>query len=129
MAIAAPRACRSPACANTTTHPSGWCPDCLARHRADSDQRRGTAAQRGYGDKWQKARATFLRNRPFCAACNARGLVVRATVVDHITPHRGDMAIFWDKTNWQPLCKPCHDKKTATEDGGFGRKAGSRKHG
>lgn len=28
---------------------------------------------------------------------------------------------MWDECNWQPLCKPCHDSKTAREDGGFGR--------
>ena len=48
-------------------------------------------------------------------------MIVRATVVDHIIPHKGDQKLFWDTRNWQPLCKPCHDKKTATEDGGFGR--------
>ncbi len=31
-----------------------------------------------------------------------------ANVVDHKTPHRGDMKVFWDKTNWQPLCTGCH---------------------
>jgi shikimate kinase len=31
-----------------------------------------------------------------------------ATVVDHIKPHRGDQALFWDKNNWQPLCTHCH---------------------
>ena len=41
---------------------------------------------------------------------------VRATVVDHIIPHRGDQKLFWDQNNWQALCKSCHDKKTLTED-------------
>jgi len=41
--------------------------------------------------------------------CEARGRVTPATVVDHITPHRGDMARFWDRENWQSLCAPCHD--------------------
>ena len=45
-----------------------------------------------------------------------------ATVVDHIIPHKGDMDIFWDEDNWQPLCKRCHDQKTATENGGFGNR-------
>ncbi|MFR3634507.1 MAG: HNH endonuclease [Sutterella sp.] len=35
-------------------------------------------------------------------------------------PHKGDMALFWDQSNWQPLCHTCHSKKTAREDGGFG---------
>jgi 5-methylcytosine-specific restriction protein A len=49
-----------------------------------------------------------------------KGKVVGATVVDHIIPHKGDMGLFWDKANWQSLCKPCHDSKTRLEDGGFG---------
>jgi 5-methylcytosine-specific restriction protein A len=41
-------------------------------------------------------------------------------VVDHIIPHKGDKDLFWDSNNWQPLCKTCHDEKTAREDGAFG---------
>ncbi|WP_323784771.1 HNH endonuclease signature motif containing protein [Thalassovita sp.] len=33
-----------------------------------------------------------------------------ATVVDHIKAHRGDERLFWDRTNWQPLCAPCHNR-------------------
>lgn len=43
-------------------------------------------------------------------------------MVDHITPHKGDRGLFWDRNNWQALCKTCHDTKTAAEDGGFGNK-------
>lgn len=121
MGRIAPRACRSPACSRTTSHVSGFCPDCLSKRRAADDQRRGSAAERGYGTRWQKARATYLASHPLCKQCGERGLIVRATVVDHIIPHKGDQKLFWDARNWQPLCKPCHDKKTATEDGGFGR--------
>lgn len=45
-----------------------------------------------------------------------------AEVVDHIQSHKGDMRLFWDESNWQPLCKRHHDIKTASEDGGFGNK-------
>lgn len=44
-----------------------------------------------------------------------------ATVVDHNIPHKGNKVLFWDVSNWQSLCKACHDAKTAREDGGFGR--------
>jgi 5-methylcytosine-specific restriction protein A len=47
-----------------------------------------------------------------------------ATVVDHRIPHKGDKQLFWDSTNWQAMSKPCHDRKTAREDGGFGRTPG-----
>jgi 5-methylcytosine-specific restriction protein A len=53
--------------------------------------------------------------------CSDDGLLVAAQVVDHKVPHRGDTVLFWEHTNWQSLCKRCHDMKTATEDGGFGR--------
>lgn len=72
------------------------------------DNRR-TAAQRGYGYRWQKARKQFLQLNPFCADHQARGHDVVATVVDHIKPHKDDQALFWDETNWQALCKQCHD--------------------
>ena len=88
-----------------------------------ADKVRGTAAQRGYGYRWQKLRAAYLASHQTCAECRRQGRLTIAVIVDHITPHKGDMALFWDPTNWQPLCKPCHDRKTATEDGGWGRGA------
>ncbi len=69
-----------------------------------------TSTQRGYGYRWQKGRALFLREHPMCCYCQRNGLVgVLASVVDHIIPHRGDQNLFWDESNWQPLCAPCHD--------------------
>jgi len=81
---------------------------------------RDTAVKRGYGYAWQKARMGFLKNHPVCAECQKQGRVTAASVVDHITPHKGDQALFWDHNNWQPLCKPCHSRKTAAQDGGYG---------
>lgn len=83
-------------------------------------QKRETSASRGYGYRWQKARAGYLNRHPLCAECESIGRVTAATDLDHITPHKGDMARFWDRSNWQGLCKPCHSRKTAREDGGFG---------
>ena len=45
-----------------------------------------------------------------------------ATDVDHIVPHRGDARLLYDENNLQSLCKSCHSRKTATEDGGFGNR-------
>ena len=47
-----------------------------------------------------------------CQECKAKDLIQVATEVDHIVPHRGDYALFWDETNWQGLCKSCHSAKT-----------------
>lgn len=71
------------------------------------DQRRGSAASRGYDRRWRKRRAAYLRQHPLCVLC-ARV----ANVVDHIMPHRGDRLLFDDESNWQSLCKRCHDRKT-----------------
>ena len=30
-------------------------------------------------------------------------------LVDHIEPHKGDMALFWDQDNWQSGCQWHHD--------------------
>lgn len=42
-----------------------------------------------------------------------------ASVVDHIQPHRGDLELFWDPENWQPLCALHHNstKRTAEKSG------------
>ena len=73
---------------------------------------RESAVARGYDRRWQAARKRFLRMFPLCNECKKAGRLVSATVVDHIIPHRGDEQLFWDKANFQSLCKPCHDKKT-----------------
>jgi 5-methylcytosine-specific restriction enzyme A len=89
-------------------------------------QKRTSARVRGYTWRWEKARAAFLARRPLCAHCEREHRFTPATVVDHVEPHRGNDELFWDQTNWQPLCKPHHDAKTAREDGGFGNAGGRR---
>lgn len=88
----------------------GWL-DCPGKCMAQSwrtDKR--TTAARGYGSRWQKARLTFLRANPLCVMCQERGQLTPATVVDHIIPHRGDQAIFWDSSAWQALCREHHNR-------------------
>jgi 5-methylcytosine-specific restriction protein A len=112
--------CRHPGCNVLTQDRSGYCPEHAAladqrrqANRAKYEESRGSAAERGYGHKWRSAREGFLRKHPLCAACMKDGKAVPATVVDHIRPHKGDKALFWDRANWQSLCKRCHDAKTA----------------
>nr|DAO17220.1 MAG TPA: HNH endonuclease [Caudoviricetes sp.] len=111
------RPCRYPGCTDLVR--SGYCD----RHRPTRtyDSRRGTATERGYNSKWSRASKLFLATHPWCAECLRRdGIRVRATETDHIIPHKGDRHLFWDQSNWQPLCHSCHSVKTAREDGGFG---------
>lgn len=79
-----------------------------------------TTAERGYGGKWQRERLRYLTTNPLCRYCEAEHRVVEATVVDHIIPHRGDQKLFWNRKNWQPLCKPCHDSVKRVEELGGG---------
>lgn len=88
------------------------------RRAQTSERGRPNAHQRGYDRRWRAARRRFLADWPYCRHCQARGLVIAATVVDHIRPHRGNKALFWQLSNWQPLCKRCHDRKTAEENRG-----------
>ncbi|MFZ6801939.1 HNH endonuclease [Undibacterium sp. Di24W] len=100
---------------------SGFCEAHIKQQRKRTDDRRGSAADRGYGGRWQKARLTFLSRKPLCVECAKADRVELATIVDHVIPHKGDQDLFWDTSNWQSLCKKHHDQKTAREDGGFGR--------
>ena len=86
-----------------------------------------TTAERGYGYRWQKERAAFLEAHPWCEACLAERVILArgvaevivecaergialpyGNVVDHVIPHRGDQALFWDQGNWQTLCATHH---------------------
>ena len=58
---------------------------------------------------WHRMRARQLRDSPTCAYCAEIGQLTAASVVDHIIPHRGNEALFYDPKNLQSLCKQCHD--------------------
>lgn len=105
-----PRPPRICSCGRTVPH-GVLCQCQLATRRARHqrhDRRRPSAASRGYGHAWRQARDQFLKINDRCAW---PGCGVLATLVDHVIPHRGDMRLFWDRTNWQPLCTSCHSRK------------------
>ena len=58
--------------------------------------------------RWARLRRHQLLTHPLCAFCAERGLVVPATICDHVEPHHGDINKFW-LGRLQSLCKPCHD--------------------
>ena len=79
-----------------------------------------SSTARGYGYRWQRERKEFLAENPLCAMCSTDLSPVEATVVDHITPHGGDDGLFWDRSNWQSLCKHCHDSAKQRKERGDG---------
>lgn len=79
--------------------------------RIEADSRRGTRTERGYDNRWLRASESFAREHPFCEFClrDNPDSVSLGEVTDHVIPHRGDMVLFWDMTNWQRLCCAHHD--------------------
>lgn len=62
---------------------------------------------------WKRLRKAHLAFEPLCRICLAYyNREMTATVVDHIKPHRGNMAVFLDPHNLQSLCRSCHNRKT-----------------
>ena len=43
-----------------------------------------------------------------CAKCGVVEGNTRKLVADHVRPHRGDRALFFDRGNLQCLCEACH---------------------
>ena len=62
-------------------------------------------------------RRVLLRENPLCRPCAANGFTVAAAEIDHIVPV-SDSANpeLLDRENWQPICRQCHEAKTATEN-------------
>ena len=46
--------------------------------------------------QWRKLRAAQLKREPACRLCRQVRRTTKATVVDHIRPHRGDLALAFD---------------------------------
>lgn len=60
--------------------------------------------------KWQRLRwSVLVRDLFTCQRCRKVEADTSQLVADHIKAHKGDKHLFWDKTNLQCLCKPCHD--------------------
>ncbi len=112
MAQRAMRVCSAAGCNTLTREASGRCPAHPRRSGQWTRSRASQAAQQLYDSRWAKASKAFLQANPLCRQCELDGRVTAAECTDHIVPHRGDYELFWDETNWQPLCGRCHRAKT-----------------
>ncbi|ADL50540.1 HNH endonuclease [Clostridium cellulovorans] len=72
--------------------------------------------------RWKKLRLQFLQEQPLCVECKSKGVIKAATDLDHIQAHKGDEELFWNINNLQALCHSCHSRKTARDDGRWGKK-------
>lgn len=91
---------------------------CRKRCKAQADRARPGARQRGYDTKWERESKAFLA-RPENRYC-ACGCGRLADMVDHKIAHKGDMHLFWNRANWQPMNRRCNSSKAARKEGGFG---------
>lgn len=96
---------------------------CPTHTRARRAATRRQYRRNDYGPEWPSVRRRQLRREPTCRHCAANGTATAATVVDHIVPlhHFDRRRDAHHPSNLQSLCKPCHDRKTATVDSAFGR--------
>lgn len=112
--VAPVRSCAVPRCSGRAV--------ALGRCRTHAQQHLRTLEQRREADapwrawyrtaRWARVRAQFQAGDPLCGACAREGRVEPWTDLDHITPHRGDPALFWDRRNLQGLCARHHGEKT-----------------
>lgn len=102
--------CATPGCGRLTD--GRFCDAHEREHHRDHDQKRRAAQpwRAWYNTaRWRVLRSWRLSTEPLCRMCRDAGLTTAASVADHIDPHRGDEAKFFDPENTQSLCKSCHD--------------------
>ena len=64
--------------------------------------------------RWRRESWLFKKENPLCVNCLNKNIIAPSEVTDHNNPISNG-ADPWDKTNWQPLCKTCHNIKRSEE--------------
>jgi len=110
MPYRASRQCNYPGCKVLSQYT--YCPIHRKEIIKQRETSRSSANARGYGRQWQLNSKLFLKDNPLCDICYKAKRLTPATLVHHIKDHKGNYDLFWDISNWQPLCRTCHDKIT-----------------
>ncbi len=94
------------------THNQRITADQCKADRRRYDRERGRDRQ-FYGTKrWRRFRRWFLVRHPLCVECNGP-----ANEVDHIESRRERPDLAFDESNLRALCKSCHSRRTARDQG------------
>jgi 5-methylcytosine-specific restriction protein A len=111
MPVAPPRACPRPGCPELQP--------CPVHRKGETYRERVTArpwAAMYKEQRWVRLSARVRNEEPVCVECIRKGQTPRPTRhADHITPHRGDRVLFFDRSNVQGICANCHSAKTKRE--------------
>lgn len=122
VARRAPKPCAAPGCGTLVEGRERYC---LAHaHRAKDRQRQqvrqhNTRRRSGDGSgsdafywstAWRRLRERILAQHPLCAIHQEKGMVVEATVVDHIIPRRERPDLALEPSNLRALCHDCHNR-------------------
>lgn len=84
-----------------------WVPERIDNTRMQHRQR---SAPEYHTARWTRESRAWREEHPLCEECRRKGIIKAAEVVDHIIP----VAVcsdFWDRSNWQSLCKECNIAK------------------
>ncbi|MFW2541521.1 HNH endonuclease [Primorskyibacter sp. 2E107] len=110
--------CAYPGCFRLVDLGAGYCRVHAAAEKRERDRPADARRADKPSRKWYKRkawcgpggrRAVQLAKEPLCRLCPPFSRQ-RATIADHIVPHREDHALFWFG-ELQSLCKSCHDIK------------------
>ena len=97
-------------CAIHGPHTFKRCPKCYSDSNKEYDKSRDKSLVEFYNSKrWRDTSKSFLKNNPLCVVCS-----YPAQITDHIKEIK-DGGSKYDWENLQPLCKSCHNSKTAEE--------------
>jgi 5-methylcytosine-specific restriction protein A len=104
------RPCAEPGCPAIGTQSR-----CAVHHREERQRYASRRApQQRLGPGWYRLRYAVLQRDPICVICRT----VPSSEADHKIPRRqGGLDTL---ENLQGACKPCHSRKTASRDGGWG---------
>lgn len=114
------KVCGKPGCGRTCEEGKSFC-----RFHKDLEGKRKVFTRRGKSSEWHHLYATsrwkkmsrdFLKKYTVCFVCGRK-----SEIADHIVPHRGNLELFFNEENLQPMCWKCHSRKTFKENNNFNK--------
>src|SRR5689334_8855121 len=86
---------------------------CSTHMKGMEQERPNVDARKWYHTRrWELLKAQVRAEEPCCGMCLTEGQAVPGTQTDHIVPHRGNEALFFNRQNLQNLCEHHHSLKT-----------------